>query len=405
MAAEQDNRTFTLHRQTRLGHVVVRTAAGPDGPVVASIELPPASDERASQHAQAIADDALRELAANVAEQVDSYLAGDRKAIDAPFALGTASAKTQAVWQAALQVPYGESRTYAQIASDAAQILGAPLASGERGCALFAARALAACPVPLIVPVHRVCTGDPDARPTSDDARVRLFLRTLEEVCGQQRNVSTGADADHPVFPYDAVETTYLGKVDPKMGVFIGKRGLVDRPVQPDLFTSLVETIVGQQVSNKAAATVNRRLRELFDGRLTPHALATAPVEQLQSCGTSFRKAGYLQSIAATVDSGALDPDRLASLNDEEIVQVLSALPGLGRWSAEMVMTFSLLRRNIVAWDDLAIRRGMCQVYGIKKLSRQRFDRIVRGYTPCGTTAAIYLWAASVWEDAWEHHG
>jgi len=158
---------------------------------------------------------------------------------------------------------------------------------------------------------------------------------------------------------------------------------------------ALIHSIVSQQISNKAAATVWSRLCQLV-GELTPSALAGADPDQIQKCGMSVRKVTYLQNIAQAVLSGELNIAELPGLCDEEIIKKLSALPGIGVWTAEMLLIFSMQRPDIVSWGDLAIRRGMCNLYHHKELTKEQFARYKKRYTPYGTVASLYLWALSV---------
>ncbi len=106
------------------------------------------------------------------------------------------------------------------------------------------------------------------------------------------------------------------------------------REVTPDLFAALVNCIVGQQISTKAQVTVWKRLTDAF-GDVTPGALAACPDDELQQFGLSFRKVGYIKGAAERVLAGELDLEELADLPDDEVCRRLSALPGIGVWTAE----------------------------------------------------------------------
>ncbi|HQN75721.1 MAG TPA: DNA-3-methyladenine glycosylase [Methanomassiliicoccales archaeon] len=159
----------------------------------------------------------------------------------------------------------------------------------------------------------------------------------------------------------------------------------------PDLFTALVSSVVGQQISGKAAVTVWNRVVERF-GEITPSRLDQASLEDIQSCGMSFRKAEYVKGIAEACANGKLDLEGLKELPDEEVVKALVSLKGIGPWTAEMMLIFSLGRRDVVSWGDLAIRRGMMSLYGLESMTRQEFDRYRSRYTPYGSVASLYIW-------------
>jgi 3-methyladenine DNA glycosylase/8-oxoguanine DNA glycosylase len=196
------------------------------------------------------------------------------------------------------------------------------------------------------------------------------------------------------LFTYGRNELEYLRKRDRELARAIDEIGPIEREVIPDPFTALVHTIVAQQISSRAAAAIWSRLREQLGG-IRPETIAAASVEELRRCGLSARKAGYIRGIGGAVVRGELDLIELRTLSDDDVIRRLTALPGIGRWSAEMVLIFSLQRPDVVSWGDLAIRRGMMNLYGLTALSQDQFDRYRRRYSPYGSLASLYLWAVS----------
>ena len=193
------------------------------------------------------------------------------------------------------------------------------------------------------------------------------------------------------IFEYDQSSIDYLQKKDKKLGAAIERIGRVERQVIPDLFTALVHSIVGQQISKQAAATVWNRVQEYF-GEITPARVAIASSEEIQQLGMSLRKATYIKGVAEAALEGSLDLDRLNSLPDGEIIKRLSSLHGVGVWTAEMMLIFSLQRPDVVSWGDHAIRKGMMNLYGLTELTRGQFDKHRKRYSPYGTVASLYLW-------------
>lgn len=193
------------------------------------------------------------------------------------------------------------------------------------------------------------------------------------------------------IFEYDQSSIDYLQKRDKKLGAAIERIGRVERQVIPDLFTALVHSIVGQQISKQAAATVWNRVQEYF-GEITPARVAIASSEEIQQLGMSLRKATYIKGVAEAALEGSLDLDRLNSLPDGEIIKRLSSLHGVGVWTAEMMLIFSLQRPDVVSWGDHAIRKGMMNLYGLTELTRGQFDKHRKRYSPYGTVASLYLW-------------
>jgi methylated-DNA-[protein]-cysteine S-methyltransferase/DNA-3-methyladenine glycosylase II len=170
---------------------------------------------------------------------------------------------------------------------------------------------------------------------------------------------------------------------------------MIEREVIPDPFTALVSCIVSQQISNKAAETVWNRLLKMLQC-ITPESIAMASLEEIQGCGMTMKKAGYIKGIAEAAATGRVDFKNLHTLSDEEIIKMLSSLHGVGIWTAEMILIFSLCRPDVLSYDDLAIRRGMMILYGLKELPREKFLRYKKRYSPYGSIASLYLWVISV---------
>lgn len=197
------------------------------------------------------------------------------------------------------------------------------------------------------------------------------------------------------IFQYGPKELEYLKKKDKKLGEAIDRIGFIEREVIPDLFTALVNSIVAQQISMKAVDTIWGRMQERF-GEITAENMAKQAAEDVQQCGMTMKKAVWIKNIADAVSRGELDLNELSQLPDEEVCRRLCSLNGIGLWTAEMLMTFSLQRKDVVSWGDLAIRRGMMKLYRHKKLDKEKFERYRRRYSPYGTIASLYLWRISV---------
>lgn len=193
-------------------------------------------------------------------------------------------------------------------------------------------------------------------------------------------------------FEYGSKETEYLSSRDAMLGEAIGKIGMIRREVNPDLFSMLINSIVGQQISGKAAETVWNRLLSLC-GDITPGKIGKLDLTEIQSCGMSMRKAGYIMGIANAARDGSVDFNALAAMNDREIINTLTKLNGVGVWTVEMLLIFSLGRPDIISFNDFGIRKGMMKLYGLEKLTKEIFGEYRQRYTPYGTTASFYLWA------------
>ncbi len=164
----------------------------------------------------------------------------------------------------------------------------------------------------------------------------------------------------------------------------------------PDRFLALARIIVGQQVSTAAARTIWGRVVEAFDGEPTPETL-TAPgaEEKLRGAGLSGRKASYVIGIAEEIDAEKLRPHELDNLSDEEVIETLIALRGLGRWSAEMFLIFDLGRPDVFSGGDLGLRHGIRIVYGLEAPpTPEEAIAIAERWSPHRTLASLYLWEA-----------
>lgn len=196
------------------------------------------------------------------------------------------------------------------------------------------------------------------------------------------------------IFRYGQTEIEHLKRRDKKLGAAIEMIGVIKREIRPDPFAALIMSVVAQQISSKAANAIRARLHTLLE-EIRPDRIAETDVSDMQKCGLSARKAEYIKGIADAAVRGEIDFSRLHEMADEDIIDQLSSLRGIGVWTAEMLLLFSLCRPDVVSWGDHAIRRGMMNLYGLKKLTKEQFERYRRRYSPYGSVASLYLWALS----------
>lgn len=198
-------------------------------------------------------------------------------------------------------------------------------------------------------------------------------------------------------FEYGDAELAHLKAADPKLAPYVDlieSQGHIQRAMDDDLFASVVHHIIGQQISTAAQQTVWRRMVERL-GEVSAKTLCEATVEDIQSCGTTFRKAEYVKDFAQKVQSSAFDLEAVACMDDDEVIAALSSLKGIGRWTAEMIMLFCLGRPDILSFDDLAIQRGMRMVYRHRAITPALFARYRRRLSPYGSTASLFFWEIS----------
>ena len=193
------------------------------------------------------------------------------------------------------------------------------------------------------------------------------------------------------VIEYGEKEINYLSQQDEKMDVLIEKAGHIYRDGESDLYASLTDSIVGQQISTAAHNTIRNRINEKF-GILTPEKVMSIPDEELKSVGISYRKAGYIKDFSSKVLKGEIDIDSLYTMSDEYVIKELTKIKGVGQWTAEMMLTFCMQRPDVLSYGDLAIRRGIMKLYGLEELSVEDFHKLTDKFSPYRTTAALYFW-------------
>ena len=193
------------------------------------------------------------------------------------------------------------------------------------------------------------------------------------------------------IIEYGEKEKNYLCRKDEKMARLIEKAGHIHRDGETDLFASLTDSIVGQQISTAAHNTIRNRINEKF-GILTPEKVMATTDDELKSVGISYRKVGYIKDFSSKVINGEIDIEALYTMSDEDAVKELVKVKGVGVWTAEMMLTFCLQRPDVLSYGDLAIRRGIMKLYGLEELSVEDFHRLTDKFSPYRTVAALYFW-------------
>ena len=195
-------------------------------------------------------------------------------------------------------------------------------------------------------------------------------------------------------FEYGEKELIYLKQKDKRLAEVIDQVGMIERTVDDDLFSSVVHHIVGQQISTKAQATIWQRMKDYL-GTVDADTILNAGVEHLQPLGISFRKAEYITDFAEKVKDGSFDIEGIWKKSDEEAIEELSSLKGIGVWTAEMILLFCMQRPNVLSFGDLAIQRGMRMIYHHRKIDRKLFEKYRRRLSPYCSVASLYFWAVA----------
>ena len=184
-------------------------------------------------------------------------------------------------------------------------------------------------------------------------------------------------------------------KKDPALKVLINRFGVINYPPPADRFTNLVSEIIGQQLSGKAADTIYGRFLTLFPHKkFTPDLILAQPLEKLRGIGTSWAKARSLHDLSQKVLSKTVQLNKLDQMTDEEVITHLTAVKGIGRWTAEMKLMFTLQRPDILPLDDVGIQNAMIRFYGLKKGKRLKTNMLktAENWRPYRTVACWYLW-------------
>ena len=158
-----------------------------------------------------------------------------------------------------------------------------------------------------------------------------------------------------------------------------------------DYFVDLVDAITSQQLSGKAARTIFERVKEKCGGEITPEILKKLKTEQLRKCGLSYAKCSYVKDLAEKVLTGQLKVRKLDKLPDEEVLKELIAVKGIGRWTAEMFLMFSLARPDVFPVDDLGIRKGTAKLLK-RNINSQKIGTFAERWAPYRTPASWYIW-------------
>lgn len=183
-----------------------------------------------------------------------------------------------------------------------------------------------------------------------------------------------------------------LSERDPVLKELIQAHAGLSLNSRGDAFATLARSIVGQQISVKAAESVWQRLLSHIQ-QVSPIAIQKSDPDALRACGLSSRKIGYLQDLSRNFLNGELDPEKLVALDDDRLIIELVKVNGIGRWTAEMFMIFFLLRPNILPLDDIGLQRAMSQYYNQKQpLNKQAMREIARNWEPWRSVATWYLW-------------
>jgi len=183
---------------------------------------------------------------------------------------------------------------------------------------------------------------------------------------------------------------------DKRLGKFVKQHGPIEhrREHSMDAFQSLAEAIIYQQLSGKAAATILKRFIALFPGKFpTPAQVLKIKTEKLRTAGVSGQKASYLKDLALKFTDGTIDERKFHNMSDEEITEHVTAVKGIGTWTAHMFLMFTLARPDVLPTGDLGIQKGFKKLFGLRSLpSPERMILLSNPWKGHRTVACMYLW-------------
>lgn len=187
-----------------------------------------------------------------------------------------------------------------------------------------------------------------------------------------------------------------LSRRDPVLGSVIQNIEITRSKPDVTLFESLVKSVVFQQLSGKAAGTIYNRLAGVCEGQIHPESILNKDVETLRRAGLSASKTEYVRNIARFALDYGLEEDKLVQMGDEELITYLTQIKGVGRWTAEMLLMFHLMREDVLPLDDLVIRNRMKLLYKIDRLTRRKENlallELAESWRPYRSIACLYLW-------------
>ena len=159
-----------------------------------------------------------------------------------------------------------------------------------------------------------------------------------------------------------------------------------------DLYKDLLHAIIGQQLSVKAARTIRERVQLVLKNDYSPDNILKTKDEKLREAGMSWMKIKYFNGIAEAKKEGLLDEDKFKKMSDEEVIEELIKLKGIGKWSAEMILIFTLARQDVFSMGDLGLRNAVAMHYKVNRDDFEKIEKITKKWSPYRSLASRYLW-------------
>lgn len=187
---------------------------------------------------------------------------------------------------------------------------------------------------------------------------------------------------------------------DQQLKRLIQQHGVLELKKQKNLYLYLCYSIMSQQLSTKVATVIRNRFIDLYGGEPTPEQIAETPFERLRAIGLSNAKVNYVQNVARFEMQSGMGHQKLSRMSNEEVIEYLTQIKGVGRWTTEMLLMFALSREDVFALDDLGLQQAVIKLYDLKhrkkKIMLNRILKISEQWSPYRTYASMYLWK---WKD------
>jgi methylated-DNA-[protein]-cysteine S-methyltransferase len=355
-------------------------------PVVTFIQLPEATrsltERRIAGRSGGLKGRLVPDGIAGIINRIQKHLHGDIQDFqDIVIDLEGAPPFARQVYERARKIPAGRTMTYGELAKE----INVPPASRAVG------QALSKNPIPLIIPCHRVIAAGNKPGGFSAHGGLWTKAKMLE---------LEGAPIGSPGLIKSIRDlkkaAALLGKKDPRLGHILSNPIEFRLKPKHSPYEVLVEAVVHQQLSPKAAETILGRIMALYSGSKIPAPadLLGTPDDRLRSAGLSRSKSRAVKDIAAkTLDGTVPSLQEIMSLGNEDIVKRLTSIYGVGRWTVEMMLIFNLGRMDVLPVDDFALRKSIADVYGMKNApTPKQVNALGEAWRPYRTVASLYLW-------------
>lgn len=196
------------------------------------------------------------------------------------------------------------------------------------------------------------------------------------------------------IYQSDSTIASTLIKKDQRLAELFNLKKEIIVHIDDDYFVSLAHTIIAQQLSTKVATVLSNRLKDFCEKEITPDKILEATDESLRSLGLSKQKITYLKSLATHVNDHSVDFHRFHQMTDDEVIESLIQIKGIGVWSAQMFLMFSLGREDVFSYLDLGLRNAVKKLYDNEALTKNQIEDIASNWKPYRSIVSHYLWHA-----------